>query len=173
MTSCSVYQKNSRLFADDTGIFNSGKCLINTIRDTQVLIDRLTEWFDLNKLTINVPKCAWMIFHGKRKVIPCNIPTLKLRNEEIPRVDQFKYIGLKLDPTLSWNNHVNEICSKLNSYFGIFRYLRNKVPSNLKRQIYLSTASPVINYGIELYGFTSSKMLSKLQSKQNQLLKVL
>ena len=53
-----IPKKHSRLFADDTGIFNSGKCLTKTINDAQCLINKLTEWFDLNKLTINVPKCA-------------------------------------------------------------------------------------------------------------------
>lgn len=168
-----IPKKHPRLFADDTGIFNSGKCLIKTINEAQRLINKLTEWFDLNKLTINVPKCAWMIFKGKRKKIPPNIPSIFLHNQEIPRVNQFKYIGLQLDPTLSWKPHIHDVCSKLNRFFGIFRYLRSKIPQNLKRQIYLSTASPLINYGIELYGSGTSKMLAKLQSKQNQLLKVL
>ena len=60
-----IPKKHSRLFADDTGIFNSGKCLTRIIITTQELLNRLQIWFEVNKLTINVPKCAWMIFQGK------------------------------------------------------------------------------------------------------------
>ena len=168
-----IPKKHSRLFADDTGIFNSGKCLIKTISNSQLLLNKLKEWFDANKLTINVPKCAWMIFHGKNKRIPPNVPGLYLENQEIPRVNKFKYVGLTLDPCLSWKFHIDNVCAKLNRFFGVFRYLRNKIPLFLKRQVYLSTASPIINYGIELYGLASSKLINRLQSKQNQLLKVL
>ena len=142
-----------------TGIFNSGNNLIQTISATQELLNKLKEWFDLNKLTINVPKCAWMIFHGKNKRVDVNIPGLFLQNQEIPKVDQFKYIGLNLDSKLSWNTHVNDICSRLNKFFGIFRYLRYKIPKDLKRQVFLTTASPLINYGIELYGSALSNVL--------------
>ena len=114
-----------------------------------------------------------MIFHGKKKSIPNDLPDLILNGEPIQRVDDFKYIGLHLDPTLCWTKHINFICSRLNRFFGIFRYLRDKIPFHLKRQIYLTTASPIINYGIELYGSSNKKNISKLQSKQNQLLKVL
>ena len=109
----------------------------------------------------------------KEKKIPQNLPNLILDYQIIPRVMQFKYIGLLLDPTLCWKPHIYDLCSRLNQYFGIFRYLRYKIPRELKRQVFLSTASPLINYGIELYGSASLKLLGKLQSKQNQLLKVL
>ena len=168
-----IPKKHSRLFADGTGIFESGPGLAQTINNAQNLINKLKEWFYVNKLTINVPKCDWMVFHGKRKKLPLNIPALYLGQEEIPRVYLFRYIGLTLDPSLSWKNQINNICTRLNSFFGIFRYLRNKIPPAIKRQVYLSTASPILNYGIELYALSSSKLMNRLQSKQNQLLKVL
>ena len=118
-------------------------------------------------------KCAWMNFHGKNKVIPPDIPDLFLNGLSIERVHDFKYIGLNLDNTLCWTKHINEVCSRLNRFFSIFRYLRDKIPFHLKRQIFLTTVSPIINYGIELYGSSTKNNISKLQSKQNQLLKVL
>ena len=168
-----IPKKHSRLFADDTGIFDSDKCIYKAIRQCQSLLDKLSDWFKSNKLTVNVPKCACMIFHGKRKNVPSDIPILKLNGETIPRVFDFKYIGLNLDPTLSWSKQIVQICTKLNSFFGIFRYLRDKIPTHLKRQLYLTTASPMINYGIEIFGSAAKKYMGKLQSKQNQLLKVL
>ena len=98
----------------------------------------------------------------RKKSIPNDLPELILNGEPIQRVEHFKYIGLSLDPTLSWAKHINDICSRLNRFFGIFRYLRDKIPFHIKRQIYLTTASPIINYGIELYGSSNKKKYFKI-----------
>ena len=168
-----IPEKYSRLFADDTGIFVSGKSIGPTIRASQTLLNKLHDWFKCNKLTVSVPKCAWMIFHGKNKHIPTDIPSLYLNNTAISLVDTYKYIGLILDSKLSWAPHVNSICDKLNIYFGVFYYLRCKTPQQLLRQVYFSTVFPRVHYGIELYGSCSQQILNKLQVKQNLLLKIL
>ena len=168
-----IPEENSRLFADDTGIFVSGREITATVKTAQTLLYKLHEWFQCNKLTISVPKCAWMVFHGRNKKLPENIPDLYIDGMAITRVNSYKYIGLILDSHLSWVPHVNSICEKLNKYFGIFCYIRNKIPRCLLRQVYFSTVFPHVNYGLELFGTCAKKTLHKLQVKQNQLLKVL
>ena len=168
-----IPEKHSRLFADDTGIFVSGKSIIPTINSSQILLNNLEDWFRCNKLTVSVPKCAWMIFHGKNKQVPINIPSLYLNDTAINLVDTYKYIGMILDSKLNWAPHVNSICDKLNRYFGIFHYIRCKIPQHLARQVYFSTIFPHIHYGIELYGSCSMKIINRLQVKQNLLLKIL
>lgn len=162
-----------RLFADDTGIFVYGKNLLSTIEMAQSILNKLQEWFKHNKLTISVNKCAWMIFHGKRKKIPENLPSLYMNNVEMIRVNSYKYIGLTLDSTLSWAPHVNSLCTTLNRYFGIFYHIRHKIPKYMVRQLYFSTIFSHINYGLELYGSCASHLIQKLQVKQNSLLKLL
>ena len=168
-----IPDKHTRLFADDTGIFVSGNNLFSIIESSQAILNKLEAWFICNKLTISVSKCAWMIFHGKNKRLPDVIPGLYLSGVEMTKVDSYKYIGLILDSKLTWKQHVNAICSRLNQYFGIFFHIRNKIPFQMTRQVYFSTVFAHINFGLEIYGSCPKSLKNKLQSKQNQLLKVL
>ena len=114
-----------------------------------------------------------MIFHGKNRTIPPNIKRIYLNGVEVKRVDTFKYIGLILDSKLTFAPHINSVCNKLNKFFGIFSHIKNKIPQHMKRQVYYSTIFPHINYGLEIIGSCSSKLINKIQRKQNQLMKVL
>ena len=162
-----------RLFADDTGLFIHGLDILSTMATAQNVLLKLQNWFCANKLTLNVPKCAYMIFRGRNKRLPLNIPPLTLNGLEIEQVESFKYIGVNFDQKLTWKNHVEYVCTKINKYFGIFSHIRHKIPKQMARQVYYSTIFPHINYCLEIYGNCSSKLLSKIQRKQNSLMKFL
>ena len=93
--------------------------------------------------------------------------------DEIPKVTQFKYIGLTLDENLTWEPHINKICSVLVRYYSIFYNIRNSITSNIPRAIYYACIYPHISYAIKIYGSANSTLISKLQVQQNKLLKLL
>ena len=56
-----------------------------------------------------------MIFKTKqRNLSNLNIPTLKLNNKTLERVNEFKYLGIYLDENLTWDFHINYIANKIN-----------------------------------------------------------
>ena len=47
---------------------------------------------------------------------------IKANNDKVfERVYSFKYLGVLLDPCLSWNDHVDLIASKISPRLGMFR----------------------------------------------------
>ena len=88
------------------------------------------------------------------------------------RVKSFKYLGLTLDETLNWNEHVNELCKSLIKYFGIFNHIKYKITPVVVRQLYYVFIYSRIKYGIELYGSSSASNMNKIQVIQNKLLKM-
>ena len=61
------------LFADDTNVFLSGKDM-NTLIDTiQFELKKLHVWLLANKLTLNIAKTHFMIFHRARQKNICSI----------------------------------------------------------------------------------------------------
>ena len=179
-----ISPKIPRLFADDTGLFIHGSDILSIMTTAQTVLTKLQDWFYCNKLTLNIPKCAYMIFRGRKKChlslvrgrkkcLPLNIPPLFLNGLEIKRVENFKYIGLILDSKLMWKAHIESICTKISKFFGIFSHMRHKIPKHMARQVYYSTIFPHINYCLEIYGSCSSRLLSKIQRKQNSLVKFL
>ena len=89
----------------------------------------------------------------------------------INRVDSVKYLGITIDEKLTWNAHVEYVCNSLIKFFGIFKQLRHKVTTNTVRQLYHAFIYSEMKYGLEVYGNTSSRNISKLQVMQNKLLK--
>ena len=62
-----------RLFADDTALFIQGKdihLISNTMKNCMV---KLTDWFSCNRLTLNLTKTCYSIFHGPKKTYTKNV----------------------------------------------------------------------------------------------------
>ncbi len=65
-----------------------------------VYIVQSTAWLIVNKLSLNIPKTKYIVFHSKQKrIIP---PKLKIQNVVIDRVQDFNFLGLILNENLSW-----------------------------------------------------------------------
>ena len=84
-----------------------------------------------------------------------------------------KYLGLILDEKLNNNGHVQSICNSLLKYFGIFNHIKHKVNKKTARQLYFASVFSRIIYGIEIYGNCSERNVNKIQTMQNNLLKLL
>ena len=54
------------LFADDTSVFIEGTNLDETIELLNEELNKITTWLSANKLTVNVVKSHYMIFHRSR-----------------------------------------------------------------------------------------------------------
>ena len=135
-------------------------------------IKNVYDWLISNKLTLNWEKTFFVIYRSKRKVIE-DICELKINHNCIKRVNSITYLGMTIDEHLKWDKHVMNICSKLTRNFHLFYNLRNLLPNHLKRQLYYSLVHSRIQYGIEVYGNCAKIMITRIQTMQNKLLKVL
>ncbi len=116
------------------------------IRNTQILtIDNILDteiknenyWLKLNKLSLNLKKCKYMIFHSHRKLVkPLHS---MIDGTFIERVAEFNFIGLTLDENLSWINHINKISNMKSKSMGILNKLKLFKPIKTKILIYNSS----------------------------------
>ena len=167
---------NFRIFADDTNIFassNNGAELEKLINSE---MDEVKRWCDINKLSINFKKTNFMIVKSpyKRQL---NI-TIKLKGKNnsihvIERKNYIKYLGVFIDSTLSWKNHVSYICSRLAKCTGIITKLRHYLSLTQLKQIYYTLCYPYISYAILAWGNTYYSHLKKLQTKQNRIVRLM
>ena len=84
-------------------------------------LEKINVWLKLNKLTVNVSKTKFMIFH-KRRVAPQL--ELLLNNITIEPVSNFTFLGIILDTSLSWKYHTKVIAIKISKIIGILRKLK-------------------------------------------------
>ena len=163
------------LYADDTNLL-SPLCSFSTstsLKDIQTEqlseninkeLDNILEWLNTNKLSLNVKKTKFMIFHYRQRKIDNLIPNLKINSEPIERVAEFNFLGLTIDEHLNWSPHIQKVSNKISRTLGIMNRLKRFLPTNVLRLIYNSLILPYFQYSILTWGFKVGR-LEKLQKR--------
>ena len=68
--------------------------------------------------------------------------------------------------------HAKYVCDTLVKISGIFNQIKYKVTQSFVRQLCYAFIYSAIMYGLVVYGYTSATYLSKIQTVQNKLLKL-
>ena len=123
----------------------------NNINDE---LSHVHEWLLINKLSVNVSKTKFMIFHHQKR----RIDTLKLDSEPIEHVSEFNFLGLTLDEHLSWKPHVQKVANKTSRTIGILRRLKNIIPISVLRTLYNTLILPHFHYCILSWGFRMGRL---------------
>ena len=98
-------------FADDTSLIfghKDRKFLTFAIEHDLMTIQ---DWFNANKLTLNVTKSVYVIFGDESNTM--KDLSIKIGTTEIPRVSHAKILGLWIDEKFTWNTHIDKILTKL------------------------------------------------------------
>ena len=86
-------------YADDTTLFckDTNHIIIN------FQLGKILQWLQANKLSLNIGKTKFMMFHNSRNSIEQMIPFIEIQNINIERVHSFNYLGVTIDQHLDWN----------------------------------------------------------------------
>ena len=85
-----------------------------------------------------------VIFKSKQKKLEGDF-NLKLCGERLyPTESAIKYLGVKIDMNLTWQNHVNDLSIKLNRANVLISKIRKYISPKMLRSIYF--ASNIINF---------------------------
>ena len=168
---------NFDLFADDTSILYSHK----NIRLEQIVnseLQNVCHWLEANKLTLNIQKSNFVIFHTKKKALGF-IPNIKIidltAKPMIPleMKDTFKYLGLLIDFNLTWKSHVDYISPKISRLVNIIARLRHYVPKYTLQKVYHGLMHPYLTYGISIWGQANKTILNPLLILQKRVIRLL
>ena len=116
------------MFADDTSFAKAFKC-VNEIKEHLVpAFSKICRWLKFNKLSLNTVKTEFMIIGTPNSI--CNLykdlgrtPYLIVGDGDcrIRRVKSVKSLGLTVDDTLTWSNHIDYISGKVKRGVGIIK----------------------------------------------------
>ena len=82
----------------------------------------------------------------------------------VERVQNFDFLGLTINESLSWKEHINKIGTKISKVIGMLSRCKRYLHSSVMLKIYNSLILSRINYGITCWGF-ENKRIYKLQKK--------
>ena len=104
------------LFADDTNLLYTNKNLKLLEEIVNVELSKVSNWLLANKLTLNVKKSNFVIFHRRQRSIDYNIKIYIFDNNlncnvPLERKNYVKYLGVLIDFKLTWQDHITYISS--------------------------------------------------------------
>ena len=127
----------------------------------------LNEWFGSNKLSLNVMKTNFMTFEGMQNDALRNIK-LSINNNDLEKVTKVKFLGVVLDDSLSWREHVHSCKNKIASGIYAINSTKHILTRPHRIKLYNSLVKSHLNYGILLYGSSYDMYLKFLRVQQNK-----
>ena len=103
------------MFADDNNLFLSGINVDDLFSDMNCELNKISLWFKANKLSQNLAKTKYFLFHpaSKKSFLREPLPFLKMDNVVIERENVTKFLGVLIDENLSWKQHINDVSTKI------------------------------------------------------------
>ena len=78
--------------------------------------------------------------------IKCDETDISLNRQSIKYKDTFKYLGVLLDNTLSFNDHVDNVRMKVSKILGMFSRIRPSLTLEAENRLYKAIVLPVQDY---------------------------
>ena len=160
------------LFADDTNLFSKHKSLSSLEALINVELINVNSWLCANKLSLNVDKSSFVVFHPpQRKIIPSF--NLTINGIHLKRDFCIKYLGVLIDSNLSWKSQVDSIVKKIKRSIGILSKLRYYVNITILINLYYSLIYPFLTYGILSWGNAYTTTLQPLYILQKKAMRII
>ena len=156
------------LYADDSTVHISGKSKPEIEHKLQADANESDDWSIRNKLPIHYGKSTTMTLGTRYKIREVGHLNISIGNTSLNSVHSQKLLGLHIDETLNWNQHIDYLCSVISSRISLLKQLSYYVPQNIQKIYYQSYILPMIDYGSISWGSTSKankERINKLQKR--------
>ena len=141
---------NTILFADDTSIIISNSNQDEFKTNINSVMNEIMNWFQINLLTLNCNKTHFIQFLTKnKKELQIQIMS---PNSIISNINSTSFLGLTIDSTLTWKDHIINLTTKLNKASYAIRTIKPFMTINVIRTVYFSYFHSVMSYGIIFWG---------------------
>lgn len=136
-------------FADDTA-------LIGLIKgdDHAKFLTQLNSFVNYcvdNFLILNVSKTKEMVINFKNNATP--LPPVQIKDSVADHIHTYKYLGIVINDTLTWGDHIDIVIKRLNSRLYCLRKLANfDVRPEILSMFYCSIISGVFRYCLVCWG---------------------
>ena len=159
------------IFADDSNLYISHANIKTLIELANRELLNIRSWITLNKLTLNVKKSHYIIFH--RKKLPSVLNPVLLGSEPLQRVQSTKFLGVTIEDTLKWDKHIKNIANKVNKLSGILYQTRDMLTSSALKTIYHSLIYPNLTYCHVVWGTAGPSKVKQVTNAQKRAIRTI
>ena len=100
-------------------------CTSEIARVVQDDLNRVVQWMESSRLILNQSKTKSMLFGSWQNLAKSPNFCIQLYGKTLERVAEFSYLGVVLDESLSWKDHVEYVSSKVSRRQGLLSRIRS------------------------------------------------
>ena len=153
-----------RLFADYTAIYLA----VSNLQDAQILqqdLDHLHEWELQWVMEFNPSNCV--VIDVTRARTPVTSEYL-LHGHILESVGGSEYLGVEISDNLSFNNHIQKICTSASRSLGLIkRNIRTKSPA-IHEMAYTTLVRPLVEYSSSVWSPYTQNNIHKIEMVQRR-----
>ena len=161
------------LFADDTSLLFSDKDVNRLKCNMNIVLQEVMTWFQTNKLSVNIEKTNFMIYHSSFNKTPSTDFSLEINGTKLKRIDSYKFFGIWFDERMNWKCHVLYISKKISKSMGILKKVRRNFGKNILIQLDYILVYPYMLYCHITWATTYISTLDKSIKLQKRIIRVI
>ena len=165
---------NIEMYADDTVLYTSDRSPDQACQSNEVIMNRLFNWCNVNKLTINFKKTKhMMIYRNNQYTKEDDPPIIKVNSEPIDNVQTYHYLGIDLDNGLSYDKILNSMFNKANRKLYMLKRIRPYITNHIANLVYKTHVLPMMDYADFLVDSGRMEKIDRLENLQKRGVKLI
>jgi hypothetical protein len=157
------------IYADDTTALFEVKNKDSLKTEIQAGMDSISNWFEANGLLLNGDKTQALTFHtahGNKQL--CDVDSIP---KTLNKANTAKFLGLMVDGSLTWKEHVRLVAGKLNKSYFLLHSLSNCLSRKHLLMVYYAYVYSYLRYGVIFWGNSTDS--GKIFILQKRILRVI
>ena len=138
-------------------------------RRLQVVINRLEKWCHTTVFVFSPAKTVAVHICRKRNC-PKMANSLSMNNTNIRFVENYKFLGMTFDSSLTWRNHITLLKASCHKTLNLLKHLSHKsdktwgADGTSLLRLYVMLLKPKLDYGCEAYSSASMDVTGVVKS---------
>ena len=155
------------LNADDTTIYTSNEDPSSVGQQLEEDLGVIAGWINANSLKMNVAKTQLMVLCGKSRQESAQSVHVRICDRELPKKESVKYLGVKIDNTLNWKLHLDDVRKKCLAKIAMIRRAGACLPHNVRKMLYQLFVLPHLDYCLVVWHTCGATLTKRVERVQN------
>ena len=156
------------LYADDTCLYYASSNPLDLEKYVNEDLNSISKWLNCNGLLLNEKKCECMIITPMRKKRLFNNIQVKMNSSCIQQTNTCKYLGVTVNDTLTWNNHIANVRG-ITSALYCFKRIRPFIAQDTALILYKGLIQPHLDYCSIVWRNAGKTLIDQISVLQKEL----
>ena len=160
------------IFADDTTVYTIGLPINQNATAISLTADlnNADLWARIWGMLFNADKSEILSIRSQRAAASLQesdpvIHPISMNGVRVPACQKHKHLGVVINNSLSWSDHIDDVFTKCARHVGILNSLRKKLSKRCLTRIYKGYIRPRLEYACAVWSGGNTSKLLKLQQK--------